>query len=51
MNPYEVNFITFENLYKRYYLYSKNEQEAIRETKKVFPDLSEVLSIKKIEVK
>lgn len=51
MNPYEIHFITFENLYRRYYLYSKNEKEAVQETKKVFPRLSEILSVKKIEVK
>lgn len=51
MNAYEISFVTFENLYRRYYLYSKNEQEAIQETKKVYPRLSEVLFVKKIEVK
>ena len=51
MTPYEIHFITFENLYRRYFIYAENEEEAVQETKKVFPDLSEVLSIEKIEVK
>lgn len=51
MNPYEVNFITFNNLYRRYFLYAKNEKEAREKTKRAFSDLSEIISIKKIEVK
>lgn len=50
MNPYEVNFVTFNNLYRRYFIYAQNEQEAVQETKKVFPRLSEIISINKLEV-
>ena len=50
MNPYEVNFVTFENLYRRYFIYAENEKEAREKTKRAFSYLSEVLSIKKLEV-
>lgn len=49
--PYEVEIITFENLYRKYFLYARSEEDAICEVKKIYKDLSEVLSVKKIEVK
>lgn len=51
MNAYEISFVTFKNLYRRYFLYAQNEEEARKKIKHAFPDLSEVLSIEKIEVK
>jgi len=50
LNPYEIHFITFENLYRRYFIYAQNEEEAREKTKRAFSDLSEIISINKLEV-